>query len=171
MIRPVRRRQLILGVGAISLWQSLLPTVAQDADSFSVRIRLDDSAIKAIPLRARQQLTVSEETSPAAQELLNSAPPQKAVPRILIAVGVLAVPIIWDAILEMIREVEYGGVIIDLRTTPPAITNSKRVPAGTIIAVHQDGTPEFTQSQGFSREILLKWLRTRLQLQTDRNRS
>jgi hypothetical protein len=100
------------------------PALAQRAgEGAPVRIRLDDSAIKIIPFGIREQLSVSEDKSPEAQELIASAPPQKAVPIILIAVGVLAIPIIWEAILEMIRQTEYGGVIIDVGKQPPEITN------------------------------------------------
>jgi hypothetical protein len=123
-------------------------------------MRLDDSAIKAIPPRLRQNLSVSEDKSPEAQELIASAPPQKAVPVILIVVGVLAIPIIWDAILEMIREVEYGGVIIDLSKQSPEITNSKKIPAGLILIIKADGTHERLQSQDLSRSILTSLLST-----------
>jgi hypothetical protein len=152
-MNPVRRH-FTLGISAVLLCGSVPELSAETADTVAVRIRLDDSAIQAIPPRVRQELSVSEDNSPSAQELIAAAPPQKAIPVILIAIGILSIPIIWDAILEMIRETEYGGVLIDMRVQPTAISNSKAVPAEFILIIHPDGSIERVESQGFSRSAL-----------------
>jgi hypothetical protein len=118
-------------------------------NTVDVSIRLDDSAVKAIPIDARQNLSITRDNSPEAAELIAAAPPQKAIPVIFLAVGALSIPVIWDAILEMVRETEYGGVIIDTRRRPPEVTNNKKIPAGFVFVIHEDGSTEKMESRLF----------------------
>jgi hypothetical protein len=90
--------------------------------------------------------------------MVADAPPQKAIPIIFVVIGVLSIPVIWETIIEMVREVEYGGVIIDTRREPPEITNSKMVPADFVFVVRRDGTVDKMESQSFTRNILAKLL-------------
>jgi hypothetical protein len=156
MLIQVGRRQFVIAISTL-VCGAISPVSAQ-VGSAEVRIRLDDSALKTIPLTTRQQLAISQDTSPIAQDFIASAPPQKAIPIILIAVGVLSVPIIWNAILEMIRETEYGGIIIDLRQHPAEITNSKKIPADYVMIISQDGKEEIMESLKFSQTTLSKLL-------------
>lgn len=80
--------------------------------------------------------------------------------------GVIAIPVLWNAILEMVRQTEYGGVIIDLRTRPPMITNSLAIPANLVTTIHPDGTKESYESQSFFRDTL----QTLLSFVTPRNK-
>jgi len=153
------RRRLIFCMAAT--FAGPIPTAfSQTNDSVSVRIRLDESALKVIPLKERQQLNVSKDSSAYAQEMIAAAPPQNAIPIILIAVGILAIPMIWEAILEMIREVEYGGVIFDLQQRPPEITNSRTVPSGIILIIRPDGSFERMDSQNFSKTTIQGFFNT-----------
>src|SRR5690349_60020 len=65
-----------------------------------VRIQLDDGSLPQIPGDERADLTVTQDTSRAAQALVEAAPPGRAIPIIFVVVGVLSIPVIWDTIRE-----------------------------------------------------------------------
>jgi hypothetical protein len=152
---PVRRRLLGLMVASAGYAPGAR---GQPADSASVQMRVEQQALLRIPLRTRQSLSVQTDNSTDAQRLAEGAPPAHAVPVFFIVAGVLAAPIIYDAILEMVRETVYGGVIMDLRDKPPIITNSRAIPAGMVQVINPDGSTETHQSQSFVLETLKAWL-------------
>src|SRR5580700_3339984 len=112
-----------------SLWLALMPITgpfrvarAEPLDAIKVRIQADSSVIQAIPEYQRSGLDISQDTSPQARRLAELVARQqradRAFPIILVAVGILSIPTLYTAILEMRRETIYHGVVIDARTTP-----------------------------------------------------
>ena len=152
---PICRRTLAL-VAAILAWAP--HAFSEPADTAAVRLRVEQQALLRIPLRTRQTLSVAEDNSADAKTLVAGAPPTHAVPVFFVVAGVLAAPILYDAVLEMIRETVYGGVIMDLRDKPPTITNSRAIPAGVVEVIKTDGSTETRQSQSFLLETLKAWL-------------
>jgi hypothetical protein len=86
--------------------------------------------------------------------MVQLSPPQRAVPVILIAVGVLSIPIIWNSIQEMYREYYYGGVLIDLRQTPPLITSSKTIPSDMTFVTDPSGKVTQYKASEFTQDLL-----------------
>jgi hypothetical protein len=144
---------------------SLFPVIGRAAlppgvEGRSVRIRLDDSAIHAIPGDERVDVKVEEDHSSTAQAMILETPKERAVPIILIVVGVLSIPVIWDTVHEMLRREYYGGVVIDARHTPALITHDKILPADTVLFISADGKSERYESRNISEELLGKLLKS-----------
>jgi hypothetical protein len=138
----------------------LLPGVslARAEEQTAVRLRVEQQALLKIPQRDRNGLDIRKDTSAEAKALAEGAPPSLAVPVFLIVAGVLTLPALYDAIHEMVRETVYGGVIIDLRTSPPTVTNDKRVPGGLVQRINPDGQVETVPSHSFLIETLQAWI-------------
>jgi hypothetical protein len=105
-----------------------------------VRIRVDEAVRGVLPPISMQGLVITPDQSATARELAQRAPPERAAPVILIIVGAIAVVQLAQMINEMVREVWYGGVIIDGRKTPPEITNDPRIPPNKVFVYQGDGT-------------------------------
>ena len=111
---------------------------AMAQETAQIRIQLDQQALNTVPGSERAGLEVTEDTSPAAEDLEGTSPPGKAVPIIFLIVGVLSIPSIWGAVQEMLRRHEYGGVVIDTRTNPANIRHDQSVQAD-LVAGDQGG--------------------------------
>jgi hypothetical protein len=149
---PTLRSAVTLLLAAFLCLQSA--AISRAAETVEVKLRLEQSALLSIPRPARERLEVKRDESPEAQVMIAAAPQQKAVPIFFIALGVAAIPVIYEAILEMRREMEYGGVIIDCRDKPCTITNSPKLPADFVQTVRPDGTTEKYEPQSFTRDVL-----------------
>ena len=121
-----------------------------------VRIQLDDQALQQIPGDERADLTVTQNSSPTAQALIQATPPGRAIPIIYVIVGILSIPVIWDTIREMLRRDRYGGVLIDARQAPALISHDRVLPADTVLFISPDGHPERYTSRNVPEELLLK---------------
>jgi hypothetical protein len=146
-----------------ALWVVFLPFIAatakaQFSEMAEVELRLDTEVFQGIPRNARQKLNAHQDTSAYAEEMIRAVPSQKAVPVILIAVGMLSIPIIWSSIQEMLREYYYGGVLIDTRKNPPSITNSKRIPNDMIFIIDSNGITVKYNSNEFTQSVLTRFL-------------
>jgi hypothetical protein len=132
--------------------------MAQEAAQ--IRMQLDQQALNIIPGRERARLEVTEDTSASAEALKKNSPPGKAVPIIYLAVGLLSVPSIWSAVQEMLRRNEYGGVVIDTRTTPVSIHHGQDLPADLVMVIRADGSIEKSSStlvtESFLKDLLGK---------------
>ena len=51
-------------------------------------------------------------------------PPSQGADHVII-IGVLSIPTIYEAVLQMIQESYFGGVMIDTRTTPATISKQQ----------------------------------------------
>jgi hypothetical protein len=131
--------------------------LAQEARQ--IRIQLDQQALNTLPGDERAGLAVTEDISPEAQALKARSPPGKAIPIIYLIVGLLSLPSIWAAIQEMLRRSEYGGVIIDTRTTPANIHHDPSVQADLVLVIRANGSAETVRStlatEDFLRSILV----------------
>jgi hypothetical protein len=130
---------------------SLLSIVVQSGESLAksatvtVRLRADSTVVQSVPSDVLQHLRISQDVSPEAKALAARSPPEKAVPIILIAAGVMAIPVLYSSILEMIHQTYYGGVIIDARTKPVSVINNTSVPPNMVLYIAPDG-----KSQSYS---------------------
>jgi hypothetical protein len=113
---------------------------AQSDETFEVRIRADETARGVLPPIALRNLKIEPDQSPEARALAGRAPPERAVPVILIITGAMVLTQIVQIINELIRQYHYGGVVIDGRKTPPEITNDPKVPANMIFVFQNDGS-------------------------------
>jgi hypothetical protein len=107
----------------------------QETATVTVRIRADESVRALIPTIEQRNLTIEPDRSEAAQTLAQRAPPSKAFPIILIIVGAIAVVELFTMIRELVRQVYYGGVLIDTRSQPPTITNDPTIPADMVFVI------------------------------------
>jgi hypothetical protein len=123
------------------------PANAQD-DTVTVRIRVDDSVRQSIPPMLQRRLTIEQDQSDEANELIRRSPPARAVPVMFTIVGAMAVPVVLQMVREALRQIYYGGVLIDVRTQPSTVTSDPRVPGNMVFVVDSNGkTTQFTSDQ------------------------
>jgi predicted phosphoribosyltransferase len=153
-----RRGALSAAWGACIVASGLHSVMAQEAAA--VRMQLDQQALNAVPGDEREGLLeVTEDTSPAAQDLKARSLPGKALPIIYLIAGVLSLSSIRGAVQEMLRHREYGGVVIDTRTRPANIRNELTAQADSVVVSRADGSMESVRStlvtEDFLRHVLL----------------
>ena len=128
--------------------------------SISVVIRADDSArSKVFAPVALHNLDVSLDSSDDAKSLQEAAPKSRAVPIFYLIAGVIAVVLILEMIQELLRRREFGGVIIDMRKTPPLVSNDLKVPAELVFVVAPSGAVSQYTSENLSASALLNLLK------------
>lgn len=152
-LRISRRGVLPVVWGGCILGWGLRSVMAQE-EGTQVRIQLDQQALNTVPGDERADLEVKEDTSPAAEDLKKRSPPGKAIPIIYLIVGLLSLPSIWAAVQEMLRRREYGGVIIDTRTTPANIHHDPSVQADLVLVIRPDGSTESVRSTVATQDFL-----------------
>jgi hypothetical protein len=137
---------VLLGVGAATFAGR---ANAQSDDMMMVRIRADETVLAIIPPTFQTDLTIEPDQSEDAKKLAELAPSSRAVPPIiLIIAGAIALTELAQMITEMLRQVYYGGVLIDTRLQPPSVTSDPRIPAGWVFVIGADGkTTQFTRDQ------------------------
>jgi hypothetical protein len=120
----------------------------------TIRIRADESVRAVISPIAEESLTIEPDQSEEAKDLSRRSPPGRALPIIFIIVGAIAVTELLQMIKELLRQVYYGGVIIDTRSQPPSVTSDPKIPANMTFVVDANGkTNQFTNDQ-FSLDVL-----------------
>ncbi len=140
---------LLTGVAAFSR-----RVLGQQSDTVTVRIRVDDSVRSAIPMLAQRNLSIAPDHSEEAKELARRAPPERAVPIILIIAGAMAVPVVYQMVREALRQTYYGGVVVDVRTQPPSISSDPKIPGNMVFVIEPGGkTSRYTNDQ-LSPELL-----------------
>lgn len=147
-----RRKTLLTLLGLCISTLDQRHVIAQDATP--IRIQLDQQALNTIPGDERAGLEVTEDKSSSAEALKESSPPGKAFPIIFIVIGVLSVPSIWAAVQEMLRRHEYGGVVIDTRTSPASIHHDQSLQADLVLVIRADGTAETVRSTLATEDFL-----------------
>jgi hypothetical protein len=127
---------------------------AQQGDTVTVRIRADDSVRAGIPPIVQRNLTIEPDQSAEAKDLARRSPATRAAPVILMIVGAIAVTELLQTIKELLRQVYYGGVVIDTRSQPPSVTNDPKIPANMVFVIDTKGnTSRFTNDK-FSLDAL-----------------
>jgi len=154
-LQVTRRGALSAALGTCIAASGLHSVMAQEAAA--VRMQLDQQALNAVPGDERVRLEVTEDTSPAAQDLKTRSLPGKALPIIYLIAGVLSLPSIRGAVQEMLRRHEYGGVVIDTRTRPANIRNEPTAQADAVV-IRADGSTESVRSTLFTEEFLKRVL-------------
>lgn len=71
----------------------------------------------------------------------------KGVPWVVVFVGLALLGHLADAVMELQREMRYGGIVIDTRGAKIEITNDKRLDGGLIVIVGDDGTQLYERGQ------------------------
>jgi len=128
--------------------------VSEQGDTVMVRVRADESVRAIIPPIAQENLKIEPDQSEDAKELARRSPETRAAPIMLIIVGAIAVTQLAQMIRKMLRQVYYGGVVIDTHSQPPNVTSSPRIPADTVFVIEADGkTSRYTHDQ-FSLDVL-----------------
>jgi hypothetical protein len=136
-------------------------TRAQQRDTVSIRIRVDESVRAVIPPIAQRNLTIEPDKSDAAKVLAGRAPPERAVPIIFIIAGAMAVPMVLQMIREALRQTYYGGVMLDMRTQPPSVTSDPKIPGNMVFVIDADGkTTRYTSDQ-LSPDLLASLLKAK----------
>ena len=148
-----RRIALVSLTGACIAAFASGSTSAQE--SAQVQIQLDQQALNTLPGDERADLNVQEDTSPSAGALKARSQPGKAIPVIYLVIGVLSIPSIWSAVQEMLRRHEYGGVVIDTRTTPANIHHDQSLQADLVMVIRTDGSMETIRS-ALATDVYLK---------------
>jgi hypothetical protein len=121
---------------------------SQNDDKVTIRIRVDDSVRQSIPPLVQRNLTIERDQSEEANELVLRSPPARAVPIIFVIAGAMAVPLVLQMIRETLRQVYYGGVLIDIRPQPAVVTSDPKIPANMVFLIDRDGkTSQFTSDQ------------------------
>jgi hypothetical protein len=134
---------------------------AQQGDTVTIRMRADESVRAIIPPIVQRNLTIEPDQSEEAKELANQAPAGRAAPIIFIIAGAIAVPIVLQMIRDALRQAYYGGVIIDVRSQPPTVTNDPKIPGNMVFVIEAGGkTTRYTSDQ-LSPELLLALLKAK----------
>ena len=151
-VQITRRGVLSAAWGICIAASGLRSVMAQEAAE--VRMQLDQQALNAVPGDERVGLEVTEDKSPAAQDLRAHSSPGKALPIIYLIAGVLSLPSIRGAVQEMLRRHEYGGVVIDTRTSPANIRNDLTAQADSVLVIRADGSTESIRSTLVTEDFL-----------------
>jgi hypothetical protein len=148
------RRKLHIVMVALGAMILSRRAVSEQGDMVTVRIRADESVRAIMPPIAQENLKIEPDQSEDAKELARRSPETRAAPIMLIIVGAIAVTELAQMIREMLRQVYYGGVVIDTRSQPPSVSSSPRIPADTVFVIEADGkTSRYTRDQ-FSLDVL-----------------
>jgi hypothetical protein len=127
---------------------------AQQGDTVTIRIRVDESVRAAIPPIMQRNLTIEPDQSDEAKALAGRSPPGRAIPIIFIIAGAMAVPMVLQMIREALRQTYYGGVMLDMRSQPPSVTSDPKIPGNMVFVIETDGkTTRYTSDQ-LSPEVL-----------------
>jgi hypothetical protein len=129
-------------------------THGEQSDAVVIRVRVDDSVRQSIPLLLQQSLRIELDQSAEANELIRRSPPGRAVPIMLIIAGTIAIPVVVQLMREALRQVYYGGVVLDIRTQPPSVTNDPKIPANMVFVIDVDGKTSRYTSDQLSSELL-----------------
>src|SRR5215467_9074524 len=144
----ITRRTIYIAM--LSLGAGALPRIVkgQQADTVTIRIRVDESVRAAIPPIVQRNLRIEPDQSEDAKELARRAPPERALPIIFIIAGAIAVPMVLQMIREALRQTYYGGVMLDMRSQPPSVTSDPRIPGNMVFVIEADGkTTRYTSDQ------------------------
>lgn len=134
------RRSLQVGAAAVvSLLFESRASIGAENDVF-IQIRTDSATFdKTIPVAARENLSIRGDDSEAGKALQEAVPSGRAIPIILIVTGLIVIPLLVQMIQELLRQNRYGGVILDLRQTPPMVTPDLAIPANMVFVIGVDG--------------------------------
>jgi len=149
----ITKRLFLIG-GLVIVGLAPMFARAQQPGSVSVWMRTDSAVVQQIPESLRAGLTIHRDSSTEAQQLISKVPPGKAIPVVLIVVGVLSIPVLWNSVQEMLRERNWGGVIIDSRSNPATITNSAKIPANFVFIIDSDGKTTQYNAMNFEEKTL-----------------
>jgi hypothetical protein len=107
-----------------------------------------------IPPIVQRNLAIEPDRSDEAKDLARRAPRERAFPIIFVIVGTLAVTELLQMIKELLRQVYYGGVLIDTQTHPPTVTSDPKIPGNIVLVVEAGGKTTRYSSDQLSADLL-----------------
>jgi hypothetical protein len=126
----------------------------QHGDMVTIRIRADETVRAVLPPIIQGNLAIEADQSKEANDLAKRSPPERAVPIIFIIIGAMALVQLMQMIKELLRQVYYGGVIIDTRSQPPSVTSDPQIPANMVFVIGKDGKTTQYKNDKFSLDVL-----------------
>src|SRR5215813_10978888 len=128
--------------------------IAQQGDTLTVQIHVDESVRAVIPPIVQRNLKIEPDQSEEAKDLARRSPPERAVPIRFVITGAIAVPVVLQMIREALRQTYYGGVVIDMRSQPPSVRSDPKIPGNMVFVIDTSGTTTRYTSGQFSMELL-----------------
>lgn len=132
-----RRDFLARFVAVTGLFVTLSHRVEAGEDRLRIRWHLRGDKIKAV----RKSMSFDGEVIPDPE----SATDTRGLPILYYVVGVVLIPYLADAVLEVYRDIKYGGLVICPRDGEVSIRNDPRIDGGTIIVCDDNGIEIFNQ--------------------------
>jgi hypothetical protein len=150
-------------VAVLSFGVAALPAgvSGQESETVTLRIRVDDSVRQSIPPILQRNLTIEQDQSEEAKELIRRSPPARAVPVMFIIVGAMAVPVVLQMIRESLSQTHYGGVLVDMRSQPASITSDPKIPSNIVFVIDVSGKMSQFANDQLSAAVLGPLLRTK----------
>jgi hypothetical protein len=134
--------------------------VSNHGDMITICIRADESVRAVLSPIAEDSLTIVPDQSQEARDLTHQAPPERALPIMFMIVGAMAITELLQMVRELLRQVYYGGVVIDMRSQPPSVTSDRKIPANMTFVTDRDGkTIRYTYDQ-LSLDVLKSLFKT-----------
>jgi hypothetical protein len=104
----------------------------QHGDMVTIRIRADETVRAVLPPIIQGNLAIEADQSKEANDLAK----------------------LMQMIKELLRQVYYGGVIIDTRSQPPSVTSDLQIPANMVFVIGKDGKTTQYKNDKFSLDVL-----------------
>ena len=146
-----RRHLAVVLMGSLAAPRSVW---SQSDNKVVVRVRVDQTAVQAVPAIERKNLSIEPDNSDEGKSLAAQAPAGRALPILVIIAGAIAVTELLQMIKELYRQTYYGGVLIDTCSKPPNITSDLKIPANMVFVTDCEGkTTQYTSDQ-FSLDAL-----------------
>jgi len=150
---------VVLSLGAAAALP--VSVAAQESEAVTLRMRVDDSVRHSIPPILQRNLSIEQDQSEEAKELIRRAPPGRAVPVMFIVVGVIAMPVVVQVIRESLFQTHYGGVLVDMRSQPASITSDPKIPSNLVFVIDASGKMSQFKDDQLSAAALGPLLRTK----------
>ncbi len=143
------RRIVLTGFTAI-LFSSLFSKMVvfgQEADSVDIQWRVPREQVSTV----KEELNFDGEISGDESTIEDT----KGLPLIYIFVGVVAIAQLARTLLEVYRDVRYGGIVVHNENGQVLIDNDPRFSSGTIIVIQEDKVEVFQdQNQPQLTEVI-----------------
>ena len=150
----ISRRSVCVAIVSLSAGAFPWGASGQQGDTITIRMRVDESVRAVIPPVQQRNLTIEPDRSEEANDLARRAPPERAAPIIFVIAGAVAVPIVLQMIREALRQTYYGGVLLDMRSQPPTVTNDPKIPGNMVFVIEAGGKATRYTSDQLSPELL-----------------
>ena len=150
--RPITRRTVVMvsaaTLAAIGLTLRAVPAQCAQEQPLAFHWRVPQAHVDLV----RRSLQYEGQELPVNDE--------KGVPLVVVFVGATLAVYLANSIVALMRDIVYGGVIIDLRTTPLTVQTDKSLAGGAVIVINPDGTHKYYDREEVDGELLEAAFRT-----------